>query len=131
MHIHILLAHPSHPCKISQHNKVKMCTFRSERLSPLDVNVNFHHFLEAKTQCSVCWDDFTLGEEVRKLVCDHFFHENCIVPWLQLHATCPVCRKSQNQTDDQVTKSRQFLMLKRQHLRVLKSLFKGALKFNS
>ncbi|XP_063234618.1 E3 ubiquitin-protein ligase RNF126-A-like isoform X2 [Bacillus rossius redtenbacheri] len=47
-------------------------------------------------QCSVCWDDFTLGEFVRKLKCEHIYHENCIVPWLQLHGTCPICRKSLN-----------------------------------
>lgn len=56
--------------------------------------------VEAKLQCSVCWDDFSVGEEVRKLVCDHIFHDNCIVPWLQLHATCPVCRKPQQEPDD-------------------------------
>ncbi|KAJ8892706.1 hypothetical protein PR048_005287, partial [Dryococelus australis] len=55
-------------------------------------------------QCSVCWDDFSLGESVRKLKCEHIYHENCIVPWLQLHGTCPICRKSLNdeeQTDGQ------------------------------
>ena len=50
---------------------------------------------DAKAQCSVCWDDFKLEEEVRQLKCDHIFHENCIIPWLELHNTCPVCRKEQ------------------------------------
>lgn len=22
----------------------------------------------------------------------HIFHENCIIPWLELHGTCPICR---------------------------------------
>ena len=50
---------------------------------------------DQKTQCSVCWEDFVLSEEVRKLNCDHIFHEKCIFPWLELHGTCPICRKSQ------------------------------------
>merc|ERR1719430_1341693 len=49
--------------------------------------------LEKNSSCSVCWEDFTDGEEVKKLECDHCFHSGCIVPWLELHGTCPVCRK--------------------------------------
>lgn len=47
-----------------------------------------------KLQCSVCWEDFQLGEPVRSLPCCHVYHEACICPWLELHATCPICRKS-------------------------------------
>ena len=52
-------------------------------------------------QCSVCWEDFKLAEPVRKLVCEHLYHTQCIVPWLQLHGTCPNCRKAL--ADDSVT----------------------------
>jgi len=58
------------------------------------VKVTQEH-VDQKTQCSVCWEDFVLSEEVRKLNCDHIFHEKCIFPWLELHGTCPICRKSQ------------------------------------
>ena len=50
---------------------------------------------DAKIQCSVCWDDFKLDEDVRQLKCEHIFHQDCIIPWLELHNTCPVCRKEQ------------------------------------
>jgi len=50
----------------------------------------------ANSSCSVCWEDFTVDEEVKQLECDHFFHGPCIVPWLELHGTCPVCRKVLN-----------------------------------
>ncbi|XP_034664487.1 E3 ubiquitin-protein ligase Iruka [Drosophila subobscura] len=50
--------------------------------------------VEKKMQCSICWDDFKMDETVRKLPCSHLYHENCIVPWLNLHSTCPICRKS-------------------------------------
>lgn len=56
--------------------------------------------VERKMQCSVCWDDFKLDETVRKLPCSHLYHENCIVPWLNLHSTCPICRKSLANEDE-------------------------------
>lgn len=52
--------------------------------------------VERKLQCSVCWEDFKIDEKVRKLPCSHLYHEDCIVPWLNLHGTCPICRKSLN-----------------------------------
>ncbi|XP_003737570.2 E3 ubiquitin-protein ligase RNF126 [Galendromus occidentalis] len=46
----------------------------------------------ANMQCSVCMEDFVKDEVTRRLVCGHHFHTPCIVPWLELHATCPICR---------------------------------------
>ncbi|XP_028026550.1 E3 ubiquitin-protein ligase RNF126 [Bombyx mandarina] len=46
------------------------------------------------TACSVCWENFETGETVSRLECEHLFHSSCISPWLQLHATCPICRRS-------------------------------------
>jgi len=48
---------------------------------------------EKNSNCSVCWEDFAEGESVKQLECEHCFHGPCIVPWLELHGTCPVCRK--------------------------------------
>ena len=45
--------------------------------------------MEKSESCSVCWEDFSEGEEVKLLECEHCFHEGCIVPWLELHGTCP------------------------------------------
>lgn len=50
--------------------------------------------VDSKLQCSVCWEDFQFKETVRQLPCSHVYHEDCILPWLKLHGTCPVCRKS-------------------------------------
>ncbi|CAH2077887.1 unnamed protein product [Thlaspi arvense] len=43
-------------------------------------------------QCSVCLDDFDKGSEAKEMPCKHKFHLRCIVPWLELHSSCPVCR---------------------------------------
>lgn len=35
-------------------------------------------------QCSVCMEDFKFEESVRKLTCGHLYHNDCIVPWLEM-----------------------------------------------
>lgn len=42
--------------------------------------------------CAVCLDSMTTGDNIRKLTCDHFFHQSCIDPWLMEHHNCPLCK---------------------------------------
>ncbi|TPX69846.1 hypothetical protein SpCBS45565_g02236 [Spizellomyces sp. 'palustris'] len=61
--------------------------------------------------CSVCVESFfshhtSLGTAptskaiAKQLPCHHRFHAECIVPWLELHNTCPICRR-EYPTDDE------------------------------
>ncbi|KAI9084523.1 hypothetical protein K1719_033511 [Acacia pycnantha] len=45
-----------------------------------------------ESQCSICLEDFDEHDDVLVLPCDHFFHNNCIVKWLNTGHTCPLCR---------------------------------------
>ncbi|KAF8096583.1 hypothetical protein N665_0305s0006 [Sinapis alba] len=47
---------------------------------------------ESLVQCTVCLDDFEIGVEVKEMPCKHKFHSECLLPWLELHSSCPVCR---------------------------------------
>ena len=52
-------------------------------------------------QCSVCHELMQIGDYVRKLPCDHEFHQNCIDAWVLQHATCPNCRRHVLSADDE------------------------------
>lgn len=42
--------------------------------------------------CAVCKDEILVEEKVMELPCRHLYHGECIVPWLSIRNTCPVCR---------------------------------------
>lgn len=50
--------------------------------------------LDSNIQCSICYENYKINEEVKKLICDHMFHDVCITPWLRrvsfflLHKIC-------------------------------------------
>jgi len=45
--------------------------------------------------CSICLGDYKESDMLRLLPdCDHLYHAACVDPWLMLHSTCPICRKS-------------------------------------
>ncbi|KAJ8287904.1 hypothetical protein COCON_G00005630 [Conger conger] len=70
-----------------------------EKISSLPTVIVSQEQADSCLECPVCKDDYSVGEPVRQLPCNHFFHSDCIVPWLELHDTCPVCRKSLNGED--------------------------------
>ncbi|KAM4538881.1 E3 ubiquitin-protein ligase RNF115 [Odontesthes bonariensis] len=71
-----------------------------EMISSLPVVCVSQDQTDCRLGCPVCREEYSLGESVRKLPCLHHFHNECIVPWLELHDTCPVCRKSLNGVDN-------------------------------
>lgn len=60
---------------------------------------------QCKIECSICLDTFTEGDEIAWAKdgsrtpsmaveeCDHIFHRECLVSWLQHHDECPLCRR--------------------------------------
>jgi len=45
-------------------------------------------------QCAICLDCINHGDEIQRIPgCGHHFHSMCLIPWVQINATCPLCRK--------------------------------------
>jgi hypothetical protein len=47
-----------------------------------------------KETCSVCLDDFVSKSIVRRLSCNHIFHQKCIDTWIRHHTTCCLCKQN-------------------------------------
>ncbi|KAG2238782.1 hypothetical protein Bca52824_091953 [Brassica carinata] len=47
---------------------------------------------ELSIGCAICKDEIVVEEKVKRLPCKHYYHKECIVPWLGIRNTCPVCR---------------------------------------
>ncbi len=44
--------------------------------------------------CTVCCSEYNLDETVCQTACKHYFHADCLEPWIQGRLTCPVCRQN-------------------------------------
>ncbi|GMI89516.1 hypothetical protein like AT5G24870 [Hibiscus trionum] len=45
-------------------------------------------------KCSICQEEYVVGDEVGRLQCEHRYHVGCIQQWLRVKNWCPVCKAS-------------------------------------
>eukprot|EP00210_Caulerpa_lentillifera_P008683 g8282.t1 len=58
-----------------------------------------NHELIGET-CVVCHEQYKTDDTIVRLPCDHVFHEDCVMRWLNDHNTCPVCRYNLSATNN-------------------------------
>lgn len=42
--------------------------------------------------CCICLNNLVIHDSIHVLPCKHYFHNNCIKPWLFEKLTCPLCK---------------------------------------
>ncbi|XP_038586725.1 E3 ubiquitin-protein ligase RNF115-like isoform X2 [Micropterus salmoides] len=73
--------------KISPLPSVSMkCEWLQDKMDKLTARVSDCRFRDKNccVQCPVHRENFAVGEPFRQLPCNHFFHSEWIVPWLEL-----------------------------------------------
>ena len=63
-----------------------------EKLKKYKINEEKIKEFGFENACAVCKDEFNIGEECLSMPCNHYFHGNCLMPWLKERNSCPVCR---------------------------------------
>lgn len=48
--------------------------------------------IDQDLQCAVWLEEFVMGNEAKQMPYKHKFHGECIIPWLEFHSSCPICR---------------------------------------
>ena len=45
-------------------------------------------------ECSICLEEFEIGNQITELPCHHPFHAHCLSLWIKENQNCPLCRVS-------------------------------------
>ncbi|KAF3773437.1 E3 ubiquitin-protein ligase [Nymphaea thermarum] len=87
---------------LENHNTCPLCRF----LMPMEENKSTDGVIlialdeasasvvvdDKEAWCPVCLEEFGANDEVSEMPCEHRYHIDCIMKWLEKHNTCPLCR---------------------------------------
>ncbi|OMO90619.1 Zinc finger, RING-type [Corchorus olitorius] len=49
-------------------------------------------------KCSICQEEYVIGDELGRLQCEHRYHASCVEQWLRVKNWCPICKASAEPT---------------------------------
>ena len=74
-------------------NKINKDDFIGKNKIDRIENIKFNIDNTSFFQCGICMDTFQDGEQLKKLVCSHIYHKDCLNQWIQSKKDCPLCGK--------------------------------------
>ncbi|KAK8804389.1 hypothetical protein WA588_004603 [Blastocystis sp. NMH] len=51
---------------------------------------------ELASECPICLKSYAASDALLDLPCSHSFHQSCVLKWMEIDRTCPLCRQSVN-----------------------------------
>lgn len=60
----------------------------------------YNQNLNIPSICSICLEQFKINNKIIKTICNHYYHPNCMLEWLNHKETCPMCRLSIQDTSN-------------------------------
>lgn len=83
--------------------QIRLKKYKKRFYSCIFVICSHRQFIESQPTCSICLTEFERGVLLKELRCGHFFHAECIDPWLLSEkAVCPICRRGIYDVDEWV-----------------------------
>ena len=63
-------------------------------ITPTDINKYKTYLCKHQTEktCTICLENFKIGESITQLPCKHYFHKECLSKWFSLKNICPLCK---------------------------------------
>lgn len=66
--------------------------FRTRNGKEVSSQLDYTKVIDYQDNCPICRDSSTEVSGFVKIKCNHIFHKSCILDWVQLSMTCPMCR---------------------------------------
>lgn len=61
---------------------------------------------QTNNTCNICLEDMDIEQGVIKIYCrcqvDRFFHKTCLISWLHINPTCPICSDNLTLHDENI-----------------------------
>ncbi|RMZ92979.1 E3 ubiquitin- ligase RING1-like [Brachionus plicatilis] len=55
--------------------------------------IKIAQFTDKSIECTICLNYFERNDRLKILPCNHKFHSDCILKWVERNSNCPLCRR--------------------------------------